>query len=109
MWLAGRSLDDLGTPGFSWVDLRAFVRHAPRTSAYFRAVHGELADWDLQAQLTAQVIDLLQSGNWQRAGKKNAPKPKPFPRPWLKKGIGTTTSMPLDEMDAFLGYSPQSR
>lgn len=29
-------------------------------------------------------VDQLAIANWQRAGRKNAPKPKPIERPWLK-------------------------
>lgn len=31
--------------------------------------------------MLATVIDLLAGANWQRAGKKGAPRPKPVPRP----------------------------
>lgn len=50
------------------------------TSASSRAIHGE--HWGTTDQLLAVVIDLLNVGNWQRQGNKNAPKPKRFPRPW---------------------------
>lgn len=41
--------------------------------------------WDISAQLLAMVADSIAQGNWQRAGKKSAPRPKPIPRPWEKK------------------------
>lgn len=105
--MAGRSLDDLGTPGLSWVDLRAFARHAPHTSAIARSVHGEAAAWGPTEHLLATVIDVLQVGNWQRAGKKGSPRPKPITRPGDRKRIGTTV-LSLDAMDKLLGYSPRT-
>lgn len=105
--MAGRSLDDLGTPGFSWLDLRAFALHAPHTSALARAVHGEAAAWGPTEHLLATVIDVLQIANWQRAGKKGGPRPKPIPRPGDRKRIGTTV-LSLDAMDKLLGYSPRT-
>lgn len=60
--------------------VRAFQRD-PET-ATSRAIHGH--HWPLVAQLLAGIYDVLQVGNWQRAGKATAPKPKPLPRPWEK-------------------------
>lgn len=37
--------------------------------------------WTITDYLLAAVVDALQAANWQRSGKKNAPKPKPVPRP----------------------------
>lgn len=53
---------------------------ADPSTATSRAIHGE--HWSVTDQLLAAVVDLLQAGNWQRAGKKSAPKPKPLRRPW---------------------------
>lgn len=68
----------------SWRDLLIMVRRfqGDPTTATSRAIHGE--HWKVTDQLLASVIDLLQVGNWQRAGKKSAPKPRPIPRPWEK-------------------------
>ena len=68
-------------------------------------MHGEIADWPLTVQLLARAVDLLASANWQRGGGKGT-KPRPIPRPDQKRRIGSG-SMSLDEMDAFLGYSPR--
>lgn len=46
-----------------------------------RSILGAEADWGSVEHLTAAVIDLLRVGNWQRAGNKRAPRPKPIPRP----------------------------
>lgn len=67
---------------FSWRDLLIMVRRFQSipTTATSRAIHGEY--WSTTDQLLASVVDLLQVGNWQRAGKKNSPKPKRLKRPW---------------------------
>lgn len=69
---------------FSWRDLLIMVRgfQADAASATSRAMHGE--HWTLTEQLLAALFDLLNFGNWQRAGKKHAPKPKRLTRPWEK-------------------------
>lgn len=40
--------------------------------------------WSIEAQLLAVLTDYTASANWQRAGRKSAPKPKRIPRPWEK-------------------------
>jgi arginase family enzyme len=47
--------------------------------------------------MLAAVIDILQMSNWQRAGKKSAPKPKPLRRPGDINHVGT--SMDSDAFD----------
>ena len=74
-------LDWLGSKRLSWVDLAAFIQHAPQGSAVFRAVAGDSAPWGLSEQLLASVLDVLNMANWQRGGNKNAPRPKPVKRP----------------------------
>jgi hypothetical protein len=59
-----------------------FLRHSHRGSNVFRVVHEERGDWGYVEELLARVIDSVQEGNWQRAGRKNAPRPKPIARPW---------------------------
>lgn len=105
--MAGRSLEDLGSPGFSWLDLRAFTRHAPHTSAFARSYHGEAATWGATEHLLATLIDVGQIANWQRAGKRAGPRPKPLLRPGQRRRIGTTV-LSLDAMDKLLGYSPRT-
>lgn len=60
------------------------VRHAPAGSAIARAMHPDVASWangEVNAQLLAFIGDMLAEANWQRAGRKNAPHPKPIKRP----------------------------
>ncbi len=55
----------------------------PRESATMLAVapKQEAELWGVSEYLLAQAVDLLAGANWQRAGKKSAPRPKPIPRP----------------------------
>lgn len=62
-----------------------FVEHSPRESAVFRDLHPEFAEWGVVEHLLAGAVDALNVANWQRVGKKNAPRPKPVKRPGLKK------------------------
>lgn len=81
---AGRSLDDLGVT-MSWRDLSVLVRRwqvTPGTQTC-TAVQG-VEHWSNLEVLVAELIDLTASANWQRAGRGNVPKPKPYPRPWVK-------------------------
>lgn len=82
--MRGLSLEALGTPYLTWYDLLAFVRlvQAEPSSALAKELHGPA--WSIEAQLMAMVADHLAFANWQRAGRKSAPKPKRIPRPWEK-------------------------
>jgi len=60
------------------------VSQLPAESATVRAAVGPSAAWTVEAHLLALVHDAVAAGNWQRAGKSSAPKPKPIPRP----GVG---------------------
>ena len=83
----GQSLDDLGTRRLSWSDLvitARLIQH-DHSSALATELHGQR--WSIEAQLLADVVDLLAVANWQRGGKKHAPKPKPVERPWRKPKV----------------------
>ncbi|QOP66606.1 tail assembly chaperone [Microbacterium phage Lahqtemish] len=82
--MRGLTLDKLGTEAFSWYDLAAVVKHlqAEPASSLAKELHGPV--WSVEAQLLAIIADSLAMANWQRAGKKNAQKPKPITRPWEK-------------------------
>lgn len=49
--------------------------------------------WGPAEHLMATVIDSLAVGNWQRSGDKNAPRPKPVPRPGAKKRMSSTEAL----------------
>ena len=80
------------------------VNQSPRDSALRRAqAGGEGHLWSVTDYLLALIADLLQSGNWQRAGDKHAPRPKPIPRPGEKpdgEHMGSDP-IPLGEFDAW--------
>ncbi|QDP45032.1 tail assembly chaperone [Microbacterium phage SanaSana] len=97
----GRTLDALGTEALTWYDLAAFVKHLQRDpeSALALELHGP--SWSVEAQLLATIADNLAWANWQRAGKKHAPKPTPIPRPWDKPKSTALGSdpIPISEFD----------
>ena len=53
------------------------------------------ASGEMDAYLLAHVGDLLAVGNWQRAGNKNAPRPKPIQRPGVETGARSFGSDPI--------------
>lgn len=57
------------------------VAYLPRESATALERMGEVALWGPAEAMLAATVDLLQAANWQRGGNKNAPRPKPWPRP----------------------------
>jgi hypothetical protein len=92
----GRSLDDLGSEALTWYDLRALVRQLQgSTDSELAAAILGYHPWSVEAQLLAIIADTEAMGNWQRAGKKNAPKPKPIERPWLKSKGQTLGKNPI--------------
>jgi hypothetical protein len=98
----GLRLDDLGTERLSWRDLFVVIHRAGPTSALMREVQPELSAWAsgfVLADLLAHAVDLLAGGNWQRAGKKTAPKPKPIPRPGKKVEAQKYGSKPIPVKD----------
>lgn len=91
----GLSLEYLGTEAFTWYDFHVMVHFLQRNpdSELSRELHGPT--WSIEAQLTAIVADHLANANWQRAGKKHAPKPKPIDRPWVKPAVTALGSKPI--------------
>lgn len=103
----GLRLRDVGTERLSWGDLYAVLRHSPRSSALFRALHPDDHEWTLPALLLAEVADAARVANWQRGSGKKADYPKPIPRPGvvpesLTYGKG---AIPIDEMADWLGWT----
>lgn len=98
----GLRLDDLGTDRLTWRDLYVVIHRAGPRSALMREVQPELSAWAsglVLADLLAHAVDLLAGGNWQRAGKKTAPKPKPIPRPGRKAESTKYGSDPIPVKD----------
>lgn len=81
MGLRLRWLGD-GTGRLDWGDLLTIVKQAAPGSALRRAA-GD--GWSVTDHLLALVADELAVANWQRQGKRNAPRPRPIPRPGAKE------------------------
>jgi hypothetical protein len=79
------------------------VKHLPLTSALSRAINDEAADWSLESHLLALIADQLGVANWQRQGKKGAPRPKRVPRPGQKQTqkIGRDP-LPVNDLETWL-------
>lgn len=78
----------------SWRRLGVLVRQLPREARTVRAQYGAEADWGQVEHLLAGALDLLAEANWQRAGDKKQPHPKPVPRP----GERTRTKLSTTEL-----------
>lgn len=93
--IRGLSLENLGTEAFTWYDLLVMVRYlqGDSDSRLSAELHGPT--WSVRDQLLAQITDLLALANWQRAGRKHSPRPKPVPRPWIKPKVQTVGSDPI--------------
>lgn len=50
----------------TWRELRTFIRHLPRDSAYIRAELGEEADWDVAEYLLARIANILLQAHSSR-------------------------------------------
>ena len=73
----GRSIHDLGTIGLSWIELGAFVEHAPPGAA-IRMLNDPLSAFrSPEGQLLSAAVDTLAGANWQRGGGRG-PRPKPL-------------------------------
>lgn len=82
------------------------LTHLPRESATMQAVLGPVAMWGHEHHLLADIVDVLQAANWQRIGKRSAPRPKPVSRPGVTpqgtKRHGGKRSFEMDELDAIV-------
>lgn len=61
-------------------------------------MHPETAAWangEVTAQLLALIGDMLAEANWQRAGRKTAPHPKPIKRPGVDDGTQSFGKEPI--------------
>ncbi|MGO1319932.1 MAG: DUF5361 domain-containing protein [Galactobacter sp.] len=76
-------LRDLGTPGFTWTDLRAIVKHLPATSAYWRAREPEASRWGVSEYLLAIIADATRWLVWAKTkdARRGRNRPQPIPRP----------------------------
>ena len=73
----GRSIHDLGSIRLSWVELAAFITHAPPDAAR-RMLRDPLSAFrTAESTLLSTVVDTLAGANWQRGGGKGA-RPQPL-------------------------------
>lgn len=97
---AGMRLRDLGSDTLTWSDLATLLRYPRERGPLYRAVLGDRADWDHQAQLLATIIDMLAGANWQRSGGKEQDRPEPYPRPGVS-GYSHAIAAPVADDDAY--------
>lgn len=72
----GRSIHDLGSIHLSWIELDAFIAHAPPGAA-IRTLRDPLSAFrTAESQLLTTAVDTLTGANWQRGGGKG---PRPVP------------------------------
>ena len=53
------------------------------------------AVWERYELTIERIGDMIAEGNWQRAGRKNSPHPKPIKRPGVDSGDKTFGSEPI--------------
>lgn len=81
------------------------MRWLPPRSAVYRLRNPDSWQWGLPEQILAGIFDGIQGGNWQRAGNKNAPRPKPMPRPGVgpkraKRPVDDPAAVPVTDIRA---------
>ena len=74
----GLRLRDVGSDRCTWSDLKSII-YTTNPGSYLATVLG--VPWATMEYMLANVVDLLNAGNWQRSGDKRARRPKPMPRP----------------------------
>jgi len=96
----GRSLDQVGSVGFSWWDFKVWVSHRPPGSILHTKVHGE--HFPLELRMLGLVVDYLQTANWQRS--RNPARPKRHKWPWVVREDTETfgTAAPLEQIRDYL-------
>lgn len=77
----GKRMDDLGTPAFTWLELKALAAYPIPGGPLWTSIVGH--DWTQEKELLALNFDAAQLALWQRGGGKGR-KPKPYPRPGVK-------------------------
>lgn len=107
--VVGLRLHTLGTD-LLWSELKAVVGKSVRDphSALFRDINPDAAGWGKQELLLAELVDTAHWLKWAKTkdGARNINHPKPIPRPGVEapEKLGTAP-LPVDEMDAWLGWS----
>ncbi len=78
--MIGRRLIDIPKK-LNWRELKLFIRHSPRTSAFVQVAVGDSASWDVTDHLLAGVYDMAAIIAWLNSDTKKNPRPKPLKRP----------------------------
>lgn len=73
----GRSIHMLGSPSFSWWEVRCLISGRwPEAHTTRHQLHGA-ALLEPATQLLAMIADATRGANWQRGGDERAPRPDP--------------------------------
>lgn len=105
----GLRLDDLGTDRLTWRDLLVVIHRSGPESALQVELNDGQPHWKVTDYLLAHIADLLAVANWQRQGKKSAPKPKPLKRPGQKTDGQKYGSDPIPVKDFDDWWNSQER
>ena len=62
----------------------------------------DVVGWTVEVELLAQIKTQLQWANWQRAGNRNAQKPKSDPRPGRRTETAAKAPLPTVDVRAYL-------
>lgn len=101
----GKSVDDVGTPAFSWMDAAAIFAAASPGTPLYDQMFPKSAGWDSTNMLLAAVLDALNIIVWQGGKRKKSDFPRPIPRPGVENNTERKfggTPIEMDEMAAFL-------
>lgn len=106
----GKNLDDLGTPGLSWRDLLVLVTYAQPDTAVFKALN---PDWQHthEVEFLRSIEYRLRWLQWAKTpdAEKRRNVPDVWPLPWDPKPKTEQyrgDALPIDELNAFLGWTP---
>lgn len=78
-----------------WLQLGAFVKHLPLDSALKSEMEPEAAYWEGARRVPMMLADIYDAVAWlqysyvQAHAKQKIQKPKPYPRPGVKKAVKT--------------------
>ena len=110
---AGLRLRDCPSEGFTWRDLKVFIRYMPATGNLFGAMFPDRAGWDKPAYLLAEVVDSLHWLQWAKTkdGRDGRNRPKLVPRPGVtqpRREGSNPTALPLSEIKKRFALSQPS-
>lgn len=101
----GKSIDDLGSRRFPWMDCVAIFSTAAPGEPLYDALFPDSAGWDHHAMLLAAMLDALNVRLWQEGKRRRSDFPRPTPRPGVEdKSERTFGGKPveIEDMQAIL-------